>query len=165
MGTFDRDMKIIQGKQSLKLKEWHAYMKKNKPREYYLLQYSRFKKIGGYKYKTKNGEKVRNLFEKQVADLLFDLNLKYEYEPLINVGAKYFFPDFLINGKVIFECTAWKGEDKAYKLRDKINHLNGKYEVYVVIPKHLYNYYKILNNHLVLGLDECASVAQTFRSV
>ncbi|OIO42122.1 hypothetical protein COU56_02145 [Candidatus Pacearchaeota archaeon CG10_big_fil_rev_8_21_14_0_10_31_9] len=160
-GTFERDMKNIQNKQSERLKQWHSKMKRDNPKEYYSKQYSRFKKIGGYKYKSKNGEKVRNLFEKQVADILFDLRIDYEYEPLINVRDQYFFPDFLINKKIIFEVTAWEGETKAYKLKDKISYLDEKYKVYVIIPKHLYKYYKILNNHLILGLDDFASVAQT----
>lgn len=163
-GTFERDMKKLQDIQSRKLKKWHHYMKTNKPEEYYKLQYNRFKKIGGYNYKTKKGELVRNLFEKKVADIFFNLGLDYQYEPLIKSGDKYFFPDFLINEKIIIECTMWRGEVKSYKLKDKISYLEPKYKVFVVIPKGLYRYYRILDNHLILGLDEFASVAQTFFS-
>ena len=163
-GTFKRDMKKLQNIQSKKLKKWHKFMKKNKPREYYLKQYSRFKKIGEYKYITKNGEKVRNLLEKQVADILIELNINYKYESLVNIGKKYFFPDFLIDNKIIIECTAWKGVEKAYKLKDKIEILDKKYKVFVIIPKALYSYYQILKNNLILGLDEFVPVAQTFLS-
>jgi len=135
-------------------------MKENSPEEYYLLQYSKFKKIGGYKYKTKRGEKVRNNFEKQVADILD--KLKYEYEPLIKIGKRYFFPDFLINKKIIIECTEWKGEIKAHKLKKKLKYLKKEYKVFVVIPKDLYRYYKILNKDLIKGLDKFVPVAQTF---
>ncbi len=162
MGTYKRDLEKAQKKGALKLKEWHKKMKKENPEEYYLCQYSKFKKIGGYKYKTDKGEKVRNKFEKNVADILNKLKINYEYEPLINIDNKYFFPDFLIDNKIIIEATAWKGEIKAYKLRDKIKELKKRYKVYVVIPKTLYRYYKILNNHLILGLDEFVPVAQTF---
>ena len=137
-------------------------MKKNNPEEYYILQYNRFKKIGGYKYKTKRGELVRNNFEKSAADILYNLNINYQYEPLVKSNNKYFFPDFLINNKIIVECTMWKGEVKAYKLKDKIKYLSDNYKVFILIPKDLYSYYRILDNHLVLGLDEFASVAQTF---
>ena len=164
-GTFERDLKMAQEKGAKKLKDWHKIMKKNKPEEYYQIQYSKFKKIGGYKYITENGEKVRNMLEKQIADILKKLNIEYEYEPLINSGNNYFFPDFLINKKIIIECTAWRGETKAYKLKDKIEHLKKLYKVYVVIPKNLYSYYKILNNHLILGIDEFVPVAQTFPRV
>ena len=57
----------------------------------------------------------------------------------------------------------WKGEKNAYKLKEKINALGSKYQIYVVIPKALYRYYKILDNHLILGLDEFVPIAQTFR--
>lgn len=161
-GTFRKDLEKAQKMGALKLKEWHKKMKRENPREYYLSQYSKFKKIGGYKYKTENEEKVRNLLEKQVADTLRKLKIKYEYEPLIKVGRKYFFPDFLIGNKIIIECTAWKGEEKAYKLKEKIEHLKKDYKVYILIPKNLYSYYKILNNHLILGVDEFVPIAQTF---
>ncbi len=164
-GTFEKDLKKAQKKGALKLKEWHKTMKEKKPEEYYLIQYSRFKKIGGYKYQTKKGEKVRNSFEKQVADMLENYGIEYEYEPLINIGKKYFFPDFLINKKIIIECTMWKGESKAYKLREKINILKKKYKIFVIIPKGLYSYYKILDKHLIKGLDEFVPVAQTFLSL
>ena len=127
-----------------------------------MVQYSRFKKVGGYKYQTNRGEKVRNLFEKKIADILNMLKLNYEYEPLVNIGNKYFFPDFVIDKKIVIECTAWKGHQKAYKLREKINVLKEKYKVFVVIPKNLYSYYEILNSYLILGLEDFVPVAQTF---
>lgn len=161
-GTFEKDMKHIRKFSSKKLKKWHKFMKKNKPKEYYSLQYSRFKKIGGYKYKTKKGERVRNAFEKRTADILTNLGIDYEYEPLVKVGNKYFFPDFLIKKRIIIECTAWRGETKAYQLKEKLNHLQREYQVFVVIPKALYRYYKILNKNLITGLDDFVPVAQTF---
>ncbi len=139
-------------------------MKEKNPKKYYNMQYSKFKKVMGYKYKTKRGEKVRNWFERDVADYLHNLKIDYEYEPLVNIGKKYFYPDFLINGKVIIECTAWEDEYNAYKLKEKIAHLEKKYSVYVLIPKHLYRYYKILDKCLIVGLDKFDPVAQTFLS-
>ena len=152
-GTFDRDMKRIQETQSKKLKMWHKNMKENSPEEYYKIQYSRFKKIGGYKFKTKNGERVRNLFEKEIADLLFDLGIDYEYEPLVNVGKRYFFPDFIVDENLIIECTAWRGEAKAYKLKEKASCLMEKYRFYVAIPKSLEKYYGVLADCLLVGPD------------
>lgn len=162
-GTFEKEMKKWQDFQAKKLKRWHKFMRKNKPEEYYLTQYSRFKKVCEYKFKTKNGELVRNSLERDIANIFHDLNIAYKYEPLIHIGKKYFFPDFLINDKIIVECTMWKGVKKAYSLRDKIRILEKKYKVIVVIPKSLYRYYEILDNHLSL-LDEFVPVAQTFQS-
>lgn len=161
-GTFKRDLKKAQKSGAKKIKEWHTMMKLTKPREYYLLQYAKFKKIGGYKYTTNKGEKVRNLLEKQVADILHKLKINYEYEPLINIKEKHFFPDFLINKKIILECTAWRGETKAYKLKEKITHLKKKYKIYVIIPKNLYTYYKILDDYLIIGIEDLVPIAQTF---
>ncbi len=161
-GTFDRDMKVLQKIQSRKLKKWHRDMRKNSPEEYYLIQYSRFKKIGNYKDLTLRGEKVRNELERDVADILFKNGINYEYEPLIRMGDNFFFPDFVINDKIIIECTMWRGVEKAYKLKNKIDILKSKYRIFVIIPKNLYSYYLILKDNLILGLDEFAPIAQTF---
>jgi len=161
-GTYNEDLKKAQTSGAKKIKKWHQMMKLTQPRKYYEMQYSKFKKIGGYNHKTKRGEKVRNILEKQIANILHKLNINYEYEPLIKSDGKYFFPDFIINKKIVIECTSWKGEIKAYKLKEKINHLKKDYNVFVVIPKNLYTYYKILDNYLVKGIEEFVLVAQTF---
>ncbi len=161
-GTFKRDLQAAQKKGAEKLKEWHKKMKLTHPRKYYLLQYSKFKRIGRYKLQTKKGEKVRNKLEKQIADILYDLGIEYKYEPLIHIKEKYFFPDFLINKNIILECTAWKGETKAYKLKEKIDILKDKYKIFVIIPKPLYSYYKILDECLIKGIKEFVPLAQTF---
>ncbi len=161
-GSFKKQLKIAQKKGAEGIKKWHKTMKDKNPEEYYLAQYSKFKKIGGYKYKTKKGEMVRNILEKETADYLYNKNLDYEYEPLVRVSKKYFFPDFLINKKTIIECTMWKGETKAYKLKEKIDYLKKRYNVLVLVPKSLYKYYKILNGHLIFELGGNVPVAQTF---
>lgn len=163
-GTFELQLKKAQKKGIKGISRWHKFMKKNNPTEYYLGQYEKFKKIGGYKFITKRGERVRNKFEKQTADLLHEQKINYEYEPLVRIGERYFFPDFVINNKIIIECTEWRGEIKAYKLKEKIKYLKKKYKIYVVIPKHLYSNYKILHHYLVLGLDELVPVAQLVRA-
>lgn len=162
-GTFEKQLKECR-KRAIEVgtPNWHKTMKRDHPEEYYKSQWEKFKKIGEYKFTTKNGEKVRNILEKDIADTLKRLNVKYEYEKYINIKNKAFFPDFIINDKIIIECTMWQGFDKAIKLKNKISYLKDKYKVYVVIPKALNNYYQILNNHLVLGLDEFDPLAQTF---
>src|SRR3989344_2665403 len=152
-GTFERQLKQFQNKNPQSLRLWHKKLKEEDPRKYYLSQYERFKKIGNYKYITNNGEKVRNKLEKDVADLLKGLNKSYKYEPLIKVVDKYLFPDFLIDEKIILECTAWRGFDKAIKLNERIKYLKKNYKVYVVIQKTLKRYYETLNQYLILGID------------
>lgn len=153
-GTYEKQLKDAQKKGGLKKKNWHGRMKKENPDKYYKIQYENFKKIGGYKYITKNNERVRNEFEKQTADKLKKLGISYKYEPLINIGKKYFFPDFLIDNDIIIECTAWRGKEKSYKLKEKINILGKKYIVYVLIPKNLEKYYTNLKKNLIFDLKE-----------
>jgi transcriptional regulator with XRE-family HTH domain len=161
-GVFEKQMRLCHKNSSNYMKNLHKRMKREQPEKYYKEQYEKFKKIGGYKYITNNGEKVRNNWEKEVADMLKSLGVDYQYEPLIKIGNKAFFPDFFVSGDILIECTAWRGYDKAIKLREKIKYLKKYYKVYVVIPKGLYNYYQIIDNHLVLGLDEFVPLAQTF---
>ena len=152
-GTFEKQLRQFQNKNPKNLRLWHKKLKDENPEKYYLMQYERFKKITNYKFMTNKGEMVRNKLEKDVADLLKNLEIPYKYEPLIKVENKYFFPDFLIDDKIILECTFWRGNDKAIKLREKIKYLKQKYEVYVVIPKTLKRYYETLNNHLIVGIE------------
>jgi len=159
-GTFEEQMKKCRNYSSQSLRIWHKNLKRENPNKYYLMQYSRFKKISNYKFLTKNNELVRNKLELDIANLLKSMNISYKYEPLVKIGKRYFFPDFLINDKIIIECTFWRGFDKAVKLRSKIHYLEKKYLVYVVIPKALNRYYETLNQYLVLGLDNLAAVLQ-----
>ena len=86
--------------------------------------------------------------------------IKYIYEPFIKIDKKGFFPDFLIKNKIIIEATEWNGVEKAYKLKEKIDILSKKYKVFVIIPKHLYSKYKILDDNLIIGIENLDLVAQ-----
>lgn len=153
-GTFQEQLSKCHKGSSIYMKQLHKKWKIKDPKSYYTSQYEKFKKIGEYKYITKNGEKVRNQLEKDTADKLRDMGISYQFEPYIFHKSKAFFPDFLINDNIIIECTAWKGYDKAIKLKNKIDYLKDKYTIYVLIPKALNKYYQILNEHLIYSLDE-----------
>lgn len=144
------------------LANWHKELKEKDPKTYYKIQYEHFKKIGNYKFVTKKGEKVRNILEKEIADILKKLKIPYEYEPLIKAGDNYFFPDFIINKNTIVECTMWRGYDKATKLADKINKLQKKYKIYVVIPEKIKKYYELIKENLILGTKNFENLASTF---
>jgi len=161
-GVFESQLKEVHKASSVHMKKWHRNMKQNEPEKYHLMQYEKFKKIGGYKFITNNGEKVRNKFEKDTADILKDRGFQYEYEPLVRIGERFFFPDFLVNGNIIIECTEWRGHDKAIKLKEKIKYLKKEYKVYVLIPKALKRYYEILNHHLLLGFDDLKKVCKSW---
>lgn len=142
------------------VKAWHKKMKEEKPEEYYKIQHERFKKAAGYKFITANRERVRNELELETANILKNKNINYVYEPMIKVDGLTFFPDFLIEDKIIIECTMWRGYDKALKLKDKITHLKKRYEVYVLIPKKIDNFYQSIKDNLIYDLE---SINTTFK--
>ena len=131
------------------MKKWHQKMKKENPEAYYKLQYERFKKVADYKKRTMRGEFVRTDLELEVANLLFELGLDYCYKPFLSVCSKSYFPDFKI-GNLIIECTAWRGEQKAYSLLSKIRKLEESgYAIKVVIPDNLRRFYKPIENYIL----------------
>jgi len=153
-GTWKSNFDKMMKGSSRNLKAWHRKMKRERPIEYYHLQYERFKKVGAYKSVAVRGEKVRNSLEKDVADLLYRMKLKYEYEPLVKGKNSYYFPDFKVNSLLI-ECSMWKGEEKAYKLLHKINDLQKEgYLTIVVVPRQLRHFYKVLDEYLVTDIEE-----------
>ncbi|MFA6328083.1 MAG: hypothetical protein WCY41_01415 [Candidatus Micrarchaeia archaeon] len=153
-GTWNANFRKMMLGSSKNLKAWHKKMKKEHPVEYHMDQYRRFKKIGGYKYTTNRGEKVRNTLEKKVADWLYDDGIAYEYEPLVKGLKNYYFPDFKI-GSLIIECTMWRGEEKAYKLLHKIRDLEKVgFGVIVIIPPDLRRFYKALDTYLTTDFSE-----------
>lgn len=165
-GTWESNFKKMMKGSSEKLKALHRKMKKENPDQYHLDQYRRFKKIGGYKYTSIRGEKVRNALEMKVANNMYRNNVEYEYEPLVKGERSYYFPDFKI-GSLIIECTMWKGEEKAYRLLHKIRDLEkAGFRIIVIVPPELRRFYKALDTYLTTDFSELekqyASVAQSF---
>jgi len=163
-GRFEKMIKRITKESGKKLREWHIKMKKTNEKEYYLTQYKRFRKIAEYKFKTKKGEKVRNILEQKIANYLKKQKINYLYEPFINANGKVYFPDFRC-GKLIIECTMWRGYEKAYLLKCKIKNLEGAgFKVLVVLPSNLKNFYKPIEKYIISDINKIkgvyASVAQ-----
>lgn len=50
------------------------------------------------------GEKMYNKGEKKIANLLIRNKLKYKYEPILYLGKKYAFPDFVVKNVLIERC-------------------------------------------------------------
>ena len=137
-------MKSLHKASSLFMKNLHKDLKKNKPKEYYLSQYEKFKKVGKYSQLLKNSIKVRNFVEKEVGDIFIENNVNFEYEPYINLDNKVYFPDFKIENKII-EVTAWRHPDikKIQKLRRKLlDYSNYDYNVKLFIPKDVKHFYR-----------------------
>jgi len=144
-GTFEQN--LIKMKKASK--EMHKKLKKELGRKYYLEQYRRFKLIGKYKMKTERGELVRNILEKKIADILFQLSINYQYEPYVRANSNHYFPDFKI-GNVILECTMWDDFDKAIKLQKKISDFKkAGYKVFVIVPNKLRKYYQRIESYLI----------------
>ncbi|MCX6803042.1 MAG: hypothetical protein NTY48_00555 [Candidatus Diapherotrites archaeon] len=62
---------------------------------------------------------------------------------------KVYFPDFVC-GKIIIECTYWKGLHKIPSLMDKISNFEYEnYSVFVIVPKALRSFYKPIENNIV----------------
>lgn len=151
-GTWESNLEKMKEQSSKRMKKWHRKMKSQQPGEYYKLQYNNFKKIGRYKIRTTRGEMVRNKLEKNVADFLYEHNQAYEYEKLVLIRQKAYFPDFIIRNTII-ECTEWKGVEKAYKLRDKFKDLReAGFQPILVVPERLRHYYKVLDGYIVTDI-------------
>lgn len=139
---------------SREMKKWHSKMKQNNPDKYYEIQHSRFRRVGNKKLKTKNGEFVKNKLELYFANLLFKNNIKYEFEPEIKISNKTYFPDFKV-GKILVECTYWKGKDKAIQLKKKNKtYKSAGFKPFVLIPKRLESFYKCIQKQIVM--TECS---------
>lgn len=150
-GSFESNHKKMRHASSLRMKRIFKIEKRLHKKTFYIKQYERFKKISEYKYTTKNGEKVRNLLEKQVADILLKNRILYRYEPYIECKRNVYFPDFVLDGKkTIIECTMWHGFDKANKLYHKIKDLEAKdYRVFVMITPNVKRFYNKIQMHII----------------
>ncbi|MBS3151234.1 hypothetical protein J4443_02535 [Candidatus Woesearchaeota archaeon] len=163
-GTYEIYIKHLQKRGKIIFTQMHKNMKKKDPENYYRIQYEKFKKVGRYKFITKRGEKVRNKLEKDTADLLNFLKLKYSYEPYIVANKRVYFPDFKV-GKLILECTAWRGYLKVRKLKRKLKDFEKEgFNVRFIIPEDIKKFYKPFEDKIITGLKE-ASVAQTIRGL
>jgi lambda repressor-like predicted transcriptional regulator len=84
------------------------------------------------------GEKMYNQAEKRIAEILFATKTKYQYEPFMNLGKSYAFPDFLIKDIIIERCgygnwnVYWERVKKKFQLYDK--YFSGK-TIMIVPPK------------------------------
>jgi len=131
------------------LKQWHEKMKLLHPDTYYTSQYRRFKKMGLYRFKTLRGELVRNKLEMEVANMLFERGIDYDYEPYLKINQNVYFPDFKI-GNIIIECTAWDNEEKAIELKGKIqNYLRCNFKAFCIVDEKVIKFYKDIREFII----------------
>ena len=143
-------------------KRWHAMMKTKKPREYHQMQHEKIKQSLKYKYKYE-GQKYRNILELEVAKVLAESGLTFEYEPFLKCGDKVYFPDFVVDGTII-ECTYWHDtKQRAKELRQKIDGYSKlKFQKILIVTTQRYSeeYSRLLEiaNVRVITLDNLREV-------
>ena len=60
-------------------------------------------------YQTKRGEMVRSKSELLIADLLYEMEIPYRYEPRVRMkGGNYKYPDFLILNRKTRQTIYWE---------------------------------------------------------
>lgn len=82
-----------------------------------------------------NNELMANNLEKETAEAVSSIGLKYKYEPLIKINKNNFYPDFLIKNKII-ECCYWEKKDRWLYLSKKIESYNKAGFECIVVTKH-----------------------------
>ena len=129
-------------------RRWHAMMKNDKPKEYHQIQYDRIKQSLKYKHEYQ-GRKYRNLLELEVAKVLTEKGVEFEYERLLKCEDRFYFPDFVFS-EIIAECTFWHDvEQKARELQRKIGDyqkLDFKTVLIVTTQKYIEKYSQLLRN-------------------
>jgi len=86
------------------------------------------------------GEKMYNSAEKNIAEVLLNANMKYAYEPLIQIGNNYSFPDFLVSNIIVERCgySDWSGYWTRLKKKLKLFEKN-KIKFILVVPENRFN--------------------------
>ncbi len=112
------------------------------------MQYNKIKQSLKYKHEYQ-GKKYRNLLEVEVAKILTENGVEFEYEPLLKCGDKFYFPDFIFKG-IIVECTFWHDvEQRAKELQQKIdNYLKLDFKTIFIVTsqKYIEKYSQLLDN-------------------
>ena len=129
------------------VRKWHVRMKNEHPEEYRRIQYGRIKQSLKYKCEF-NGQKYRNNLELEVARILTEQKVEFEYERPLNCENRFYFPDFSL-GEIVVECTFWHDvRQKAKELSQKIedyHKLNLKI-VIVTTNRYFEKYSELLSN-------------------
>jgi hypothetical protein len=129
-------------------RRWHDRMKNERPQEYHQMQYDRIKQSLKYKHEYQ-GQKYRNLLELEVAKILTEKGVDFEYERLLKCDDKFYFPDFSFD-RIVAECTFWHDvEQRARELQRKIDsYLKLDFEMVLIVTtqKYLEKYSRLLGN-------------------
>jgi hypothetical protein len=137
-------------------------MKNEQPQQYRQMQYDRIKHSLKYKHEY-GGQKYRNVLELEVAKILTEKSVDFEYERLLKCDDKFYFPDFAFD-KIIVECTFWDDvEQKSRGLQLKVDdYLKLGFELVLIVTteKYLEKYSKLLatSNVMVITADRLSDL-------
>ena len=116
------------------------------------------------KYKHEyEGEKYRNLLKLEVAKVLAESGVQFEYERMFRCGGKFYFPDFTTNSAII-ECTYWDDvAQRAKELRRKIEDYtkSGLGRVFIVT----FHEYKQKYSRSLHGSNAMVIIPETLREM
>ena len=108
-----------------------------------------------------NGERMYNKGESKLAEILLKNNFEYKYEPVVNLGNKYSFPDFVVKNTIIERCgySDWPGYWNRILQKTKLyeKHFKGKF--IIVVPPERFNVAikrvkKFVKNVIILNVNE-----------
>jgi hypothetical protein len=89
------------------------------------------------------GERMFSSIEQSVAKLFLQIGLPYQYEPLMIVNKNKYFPDFVIDKKIIVEIFGYSSEKYFQRMKKKLKDyrtLNKK--IILIIPNKMNSIYK-----------------------
>jgi len=98
-----------------------------------------FRNVGQRKFLGPNNEKMFTKTEKRIAEFFVKNKIKYEYEPLLNIKEHKYFPDFIIQNKIIIERCGLLSKKYFKSLRKKINDYSKlENQIVIIIPRKIY---------------------------
>lgn len=158
-GTFQITIDKLKKASSERMKAWHRAEREKSPINYHILQYERFKKIGGYNIDC-GFIKVRNSLEAEISKILRLNKVDFEYEPCIVIGSKAYFPDFKV-GNYLIEATYWShpSANKLSYLKKKVNdYKHAGYHILFVIPSSHRKFYKGIGSTIISDVSKLTSI-------
>jgi len=152
----DRIQKISRAAKNM----WHD-ARKNDPDKFYRMLLSHKQKnfkINGYDM---------NSIEYQIALILNDLSLEWQYETTIHLNDKSYVPDFLVQGNIIVECFGdfWHANPKYFKPTDTTHKSRiaadiWKYdeEKIVSLKENSYTVIVLWENDILTDVEKCKQI-------
>ena len=92
----------------------------------------RFQQNSRKKYFASNGLKVRSKIELEVTDILLKSRISFDNEKLISLKNRIFFPDFLIQNKIIIAVCCYMVKSHLQKYIKNLRVLQELFDIIVI---------------------------------